>query len=228
MIATLKQEANEILAGGIKVNGQIVPPAEYRANALEIDARGQEKKIRELIASSNFLAALRAFAEFDRDFKGTLPHTEILPLVSQTISRYLAGVQQQLSNFDKATKERAAGLTRMQFEDRRNSEAAIAEELALAEQQLKNERQARLGWVTIYPFLKATMDETLNFGKQELNRLNTAISRPPADAGKAYRDAFRTISSAPDDAARKAALAEARTAGVSAKYFATLEAAANR
>jgi hypothetical protein len=228
ILATLKQEANEILAGGIKVNGQIIPPAEYRANALEIDARGQEKKIRELISSSNFLAALRAFAEFDRDFKGTQPHTDILPLITQTISRYMAETQQQLASYDKRLKDRDAGLTRMQFDDRRNTEAAIAEDLALAEQQYKNERQARLGWVTLHAFFKPSMEDTLNFAKQELTRLNAAISRPPADAGKAYRDALQKINSAADDKARAATLAEARSAGVPPKYFAILEAAANR
>jgi hypothetical protein len=228
IIATLKQEANEILAGGIKVNGQIIPPAEYRANALEIDARGQEKKIRELISGSHFLAALRAFAEFDREFKGTEPHTGILPLITQTISRYMADIQQQLAGYDKRLKDRESGLSRMQFDDRRNTEAAIAEDLANAEQQLKNEREARLGWVTIHPFLKPTMEETLNFGKQELNRLNTASSRPPADSGKAYREALRKISSAADEKDRAAALAEARNSGVPAKYLAILEAAAKR
>jgi hypothetical protein len=116
----------------------------------------------------------------------------------------------------------------MRFADRRNSEAAIAEQLADAEQRLKTEREARLGWVTIQPFYKPTMEESLNFGKQELNRLNNAISQPPADAGKAYRDAFQKIKSAADEKARTAAVSEARTAGVPDKYLATLQAAANR
>jgi hypothetical protein len=226
ILATLKQEANEILAGGIKVNGQIIPPAEYRANALEIDARGQEKKIRELVSGTNFLVALRTFSEFDREFKGTQPHAAILPLISQTISRYMDEVQQQLAGYDKLLKDREAGLSRMQFDDRRNTEAAIAEELALAEQQFKKEREARLGWVTVQPFLKPTMVETLNFGKQELSRLNTANSQTPADSGKAYREALQKISSAADEKARTAAVTEARNAGVPAKYLAILEAAA--
>jgi hypothetical protein len=228
ILATLKQEANEILAGGVKIGGNIVSPADYRANALEIDARGQQMKIRDLIGSSQFLAALRAFTEFDRDFKGTQPHTEILPLITQAISQYMADVQQQLAGFDKRVADRDAGLTRMRFADRRNSEAAIAEQLADAEQRLKTEREARLGWVTIQPFYKPTMEESLNFGKQELNRLNNAISQPPADAGKAYRDAFQKIKSAADEKARTAAVSEARTAGVPDKYLATLQAAANR
>lgn len=228
ILATLKQEANEILAGGVKISGNIVSPADYRANALEIDARGREMKIRELISSSQLPAALRAFAEFDREFKGTQPHTGILPLITQAISQYMADVQQQLAGYDKRVKDREAGLTRMQFEDRRTTTAAIAEQLADAEQRLKTEREARLGWVTIQPYYKPTMEETLNFGKQELNRINNAISQPPPDAGKAYREALQKINSAADATARTAAVSDARTAGVPDKYLATLEAAANR
>jgi hypothetical protein len=228
ILATLKQEANEVLAGGIKVNGQIVPPAEYRANALEIDARGREKKIRELINSSNYPAALRAFSEFDREYKGTQPHSSILPLITQTITRYTSEVQEQLAGYDKRLKDREAGLSRMQVDVRRDTEAAIAEELAIAEQQFKKEREARIGWVTVQPFLKPTMEETLNFGKLELNRVNMAISQVPADCGKAYREALQKISAATDETARNAALTEARSAGVSAKYLAILEATAKR
>lgn len=227
ILATLKQEANEILAGGIKVNGQVITPAEYRANALEIDARGQEKKIRDLIGSSHFLDALRAFSTFDSEFKGTQPHSAILPLITQTIGRHTAEVQQQLAGYDKLVKDREAGLTRMQFEDRRNAEAAIKEELAAAEKQFKSEKDARLGWVTIQPFFKPSMQETLNFAKLELTRLNAVIGKTSPDSGKAYREALQKMSTA-DAKARTAILSEARSAGVPAKYFANLEAAAKR
>jgi hypothetical protein len=227
MLATLKREANEILAGGIKVNGQVISPAEYRANALEIDARGQEKKIRDLIGGGHFLDALRAFASFDTEFKGTLPHSALLPLISQTIGRYTAEVQQQLAGYDKLVKDREAGLSRMQVVDRRNAEAAIKEELAAAEKQFKAEKDARLGWYTIQPFFKPSMQETLNFAKLELNRLNAAIGKQTGDSGKAYREALQKLSGA-DAKTRTTILSDARSAGVPAKYLAKLEAAANR
>jgi hypothetical protein len=227
MLATLKREANEILAGGIKVNGQVISPAEYRANALEIDARGQEKKIRELIGGGHFLNALRAFSTFDSEFKGTQPHTALLPLITQTISRYSAEVQQQLAGYDKFVKDRDAGLTRMQDADRRNAEAAIKEELAAAEKQFKAEKDARLGWYTIQQFFKPSMQETLNFAKLELNRLNAAIGKQTGDSGKAYREAVQKLSTA-DAKTRTTILSDARSAGVPAKYLAKLEAAANR
>jgi hypothetical protein len=86
MLAKLKSEANEILAGGIKMNGRIVTPADYRANAYEIDARVQEAKIRAMIKEGNYLQALRAFNDMSRDFRNTTAHQDILPLITQTIN----------------------------------------------------------------------------------------------------------------------------------------------
>lgn len=228
MLSTLKTEANEILAGGIKISGNLITAADYRANALEIDARGQENKIRELIGSSNFLAALRAFQSFERDFKGTQPYAALLPLIQKTIARYMADVQELLTGYDQRVKDREARLTRMQFENRRAAEAAIAEELAEAELQLNAEKDARIGWVTLEPFLKATLSETLSFGKQEGTRLNAAVSSPPADSGKAFREALQKINSSGETAARTTAISEARAAGVPPKYLALLETAAKR
>jgi hypothetical protein len=227
MLATLKREANEILAGGVKVGGQVISPNEYRANALEIDARGQEKKIRDLISGGHFLDALRAFATFDIEFKGTQPHTALLPLIIQAIGRYTADVQQQLASYDKLVKDREAGLSRLQVVDRRNAEAAIKEELEAAERQLKKERDERLGWYTIQPYFKPSMQETLNFAKLELTRLNAAMGKQTGDSGKAYREALLKLSTA-DAKARTTILSEARSAGVPAKYLAKLEAASTR
>jgi hypothetical protein len=226
ILATLKEEANEILAGGIKTGGRILPPAEYRANALEIDARGGEARIRELVAGGNFLQALREFKQFEVDFRGTRSHTELLPLIQQTINRYLAEIEQLRGSYDKRMKERETGLERMQFDDRRNAQAAIAEELELAEQQYTKEKAERLGWITPHPNITKSLDDTLSFGKQELSRL--AATPQTHDTGKAYRDALRKISTTPDATARNAALAEARSAGVPANYLSKLEAAAAR
>jgi hypothetical protein len=226
ILKTLKDEANEILAGGIKIGGNIIPPAEYRSNALEIDARGQEAIIRGLIQKSDDLAALRAFLSFERDFKGTASHTALLPLISQALTRYTSEVQAMLAGYPQRIKDREAGLTRMQVDDRRTTQAAIAEELALAERQFKAEKDARIGWVTLQPYVKSTMDETLNFGKQEATRIQSSIRQAPADTGKAYREALLAIQSASEPGARNTALAQARSAGLSPKYLALLEAAA--
>lgn len=226
MIATLKGEANEVLAGGIKMNGKIVPPAEYRANAYDIDARVQEAKIRSLVKESRYLLALRVFNDFSRDFRNTSAHADVLPLINQVINSYLAEVSESLSTYDARVKEREVGLQRMSSSDRSATENAIREEAAELEARLKAENDAKVGWVTTHPFLKPSLEETLTFGKQELARLAPMASAPTVDGGKAYRDALTTIQGKGDTAAVTTAITAAKTAMVAPKYIAILEASA--
>lgn len=226
IIAKHKAEANEISAGGIKVDGKIIPPGEYRANALEIDAGVAEKRIRALLADGLYLQALRAFSSFDADFRNTRQHSELLPLILQAMKQHIAQVEQTLAGYDKRMTDRQTGLDRMQMEVRRSTEAALKEESAAFEARFKSEKDAKLGWVSTDPHFKPSLDETLTFGRQEISRLTNLTATPQNDAGKAYREALQKIQNAENTTAISAAISEARTAMVPQKYLATLEAAA--
>jgi hypothetical protein len=226
ILGNLKDEANEILAGGIKSHGMLITAAEYRANALDIDAAIQEGKIRALLKEGRFVEALRAFSGFDREFRNTKARAALLPVIIQTINGYLARTAQALSGHDSLVKEREAGLQRMQPDDRRKTREALAEEAAGFAARLKAEKEAKVGWVSTHPSCKPSLDETMTFGKQELNRLTATAAPPAVDAGTAFRDALRKIRGNADAAAKAAALGEAGTAMVSERYLAILEAAA--
>lgn len=226
ILAKLKAEANEILAGGLKINGKIISPTAYRANAYDIDARVQEAKIRALIKESRYLAALRTFSDFSRDFRNTSAHAELVPLVTQVINSYLAGIGESLASYDARVKERELGLQRMAAADRSATESAIREENAELEARLKAEQDAKIGWVTTHPFLKSSLDETMTFGKQELARLDALKNAPAVDGGKAYRDALGLIQGKGDANAINTAITAAKTAMVAPKYIEMLEAAA--
>ena len=226
IIAKHKAEANEISAGGIKIDGKIIPPGEYRANALEIDAGLAEKRIRALLADGQYLQALRAYSNFEADFRNTRQYAGLQPLMLQTMNQYIAQVGQTLAGYDKRIAERQTGLARMQMEDRRNTEAALKEQTATFEARLKNEKDAKIGWVSTDPYFKPSLDETLSFGKQEISRLTSLSTIPQSDAGKAYREALLKIQNANNTTAINAALSEARAAMVPQKYLTTLEAAA--
>lgn len=226
MLATLKAEANEILAGGVKLNGKIITPSEYRANAYDIDARIEAAKIKRLADAARYPEALRAFAAFDRDFSKTSSHRELLPLIKRVIPSYLAGIAESSASFDARIKERNTGLERMAPADRRGSQTAIAEQDAEFESRFKAEKDANIGWVTTHPFFKPSLDQTISFGKQELARLDAAAAAPEADAGKTYRDALTLIQSGGNQAGISAAISAARNAMVAQRYIENLEAAA--
>lgn len=226
ILDTLKSEANEVLAGGVKVDSRVIQPSEYRANAYEIDARIEAAKVKRLVEGQRLLEALRAFSAFDADFRNTQARSELLPLVKRAIQSYLAGISQSLANFDARAKERQTGLSRMSATDRRITENAIAEETAASEKRLKAEKDAKIGWVTTDPHFKPSLEETMNFGKQELTRITSSETAQAPDGGKAYRDALSKIHSSREKSAATAAISAARTAGVPQRYIDNLEAAA--
>lgn len=227
MLTTLKNEANEVLAGGVKLNGKIVPASEYRANAYEIDARIQVAKIRALVKGSQTLAALRLFVEFDRDFRNTTVYGAFVPEIIQVIKTHMAETNQTLSTFDARTKERNVGLERMTSTDRARTERAIREETAAIEARHKSEKDAKLGWVTPQPFFKPSLDDTVAFAKLEITRLSAVKAVPAMDAGKLYRDALSLIHGQGDATSITNAINAAKNAAVPQRYLANLESMAS-
>jgi len=228
ILVTLKTEADEISAGGIKFGGKIITAAEYRTNALDIDAGIQEARIRALLREGQYLAALRTFSVFDRNFRNTKAHGALLPLMVQTINSYLTHVAQSLAAYEILIKEREIGLQRMQLEDRRRTQAAIAEEIAQLEVQLKAEKDGKLGWVSTHPLYKPSLDETITFGRQELTRLTSSSNTAATDAGAAFREALRKIQNSKDAKVKTEAIAAAKTANVTGRYLTILETAATQ
>jgi hypothetical protein len=226
ILNTLKTEANEILAGGVKMNGKIIPSNEYRANAYDIDARVLEAKIRALAKNSQYLQALRAFGDFSRDFRNTNSHTELIPLIEQLITTYTAEISQQLATYDARIKEREVGLQRMASDERGPTENAIREETASFEVRLKSEKDSKIGWVTTEPLFKPSLDETLTFSKQESTRLAALKIAATSDGGKIYRDTLALILSKGDKTTVSTALTSAKSSMIAPRYITRLEEAA--
>lgn len=226
MLAALKSEANEILSGAVKLDGKIIPPSEYRANAYDIDARIGAASIKRLIDDARYLEALREFSKFERDFRYTTSYDGLIPLIKQVISVYTAGIRQSLADYDVRIKDRETGLEQMAVTDRIKSINAISEETAALENRYLAQKAAKIGWVTPHLFHKASLVTTLAYGKKELTRLETAKKPVVGDGGKAYRDALLLIEGGANKAEAATAIAAAKTAGVPHRYLENLQAAA--
>ena len=226
ILATLKVEANEVLAGGIKLNGKIIPSEERAANRYAIDALVQKAKILRLVNESNSLQALRAFSEMNKDFRNTTAYSELVPLMQQVITSYMQEIGQSLATLEARIKEQNVGLERMSTVDRHSTETAIQQQNAAIEAQFKKESDAKTGWVTVYPLFKPSLEATLTFAKQELVRLAATKSTPVVDGGRIFRDTLALIQSHGDPAKVAPEIKAARTAMVPQRYIAILEAAA--
>ncbi len=226
MLVMLKSEANEILAGAVKLDGKIIPPVEYHANAYDIDARIGAASIRRLIDDARYLEALRDFLKFERDFRNTAAYDGLVPMIKQVIGIYIAGINQSLSTFDERVKDRQVGLEQMPLADRNQTINAIEQETMALENRFQAQKAAKIGWVSPHPFHKLSLVETLAYGKRELARLETAKKTAVGDGGKAYRDALLLIQEGGNKAAVTTAISAAKSAGVSLRYIDKLQDAA--
>lgn len=222
MLATLKSESTAVASGGIKVKGALISPADYQLNTYDLDARVQEAKIRTLVNQGQMLTALREFTSFSANFQSTTSFGALVPLMVQVIKSHVEEAEQLLTTFDARSKKRMSGLEQMTAEDRKISENAIKEEDAAFEVRFKAEKDAR-NWVTPSPFNKASLEDTIQFGKAEITRISAVKTTLGNDGGKAWRDARAIIQNGGSAAAISSAIAAAKTAGVSPKYIAMLE-----
>lgn len=233
ILETLKSEAAQVAAGSIQINGKMISPAEYRANAYDLDARVQEAKIRKLVNDSNFLPALRLFSEFDRDYRNTLSYGALVGLMKQVIQAHVDEARQSLLTLDARTKARDLGVQQMGFQSRRDTEAAIKGEAAELDALYKAEKEAKLDWPTTSPFHKASLEDTVKFGEAELVRLSTVKTILGVDGGKAYRELWNAIQNRANAATVNvtaatinAAIANAKAAAIPPRYLTPLEDAA--
>jgi hypothetical protein len=226
MLETLKAESAQVAAGGIKIGGKMISPAEYQANAYDLDARIQEAKIRDLVNDNQFLPALRLFVDFDRDYRNTLAYGALITMMKQVIQHQVEEAQDALLTLDTRTKERAVGLQRMALEDRKKTEEAIKEETTGIEALYKAEKDAKQPWPTTSPYHKASLEDTVKFGQAELVRLSAVKTILGLDAGKSYREVWNALHTGANAATVTAAIANAKAAGVPPRYLGPLEAKA--
>lgn len=226
MLKKLSDEAAVVEAGGRKFDGSMVAAADYRANAYDLDARVLETKVQQAVKASQWLPALRAFAELDKQFQGAAAYRASLPSVLKALQAFRTQVNSSLSTFDARMDKQAADLGTMSAEDRNNTKQALAEQAAQLEARYQSEKAAQQGWVTPHPSHKQSLEDCASLAESEIQRLTTPPDSTTADPGKAYRTAWKLFRGEPDAEAVEKALADAQAAGLPDKYLQMLQEAA--
>lgn len=229
ILEKLNAEAALIVAGGVKLKGNIITKAEYKLDAYDLDAKIQETKFRNFLSSgqqAQLVKALRAFNWFDQNFQNTLSHKALLPDVKKAMQMYALDAKQQLASLDKRMAERKANLERMPASDMKATEAAQAQEAAAIEARYQSEGAGSQNWVTTSPFHRESLEATVSFATTEIARISQPKTYTGVDGGKAFRDALTRITSKAAPEEIEAAMTVAKEAGLPPRYIAALEAAA--
>jgi len=225
ILQTLREESAEVADGGRKVGGLMIKAAEYRANAFDLDARMVEAKIRNAAKNTQWLAALRAFVELDKDYQNAVCYREVMPVVVSVLQAMRSQINSSLKTFDARMDQRAADLEAMSPADREATQRALDGERAKLDKLYQLEKSRGQSWVTFHPDHKQSLDDDLSLAESELQRLHSALPAA-ADSGRIFRQAWKVIHSEAKAEEIETALAAAEAAALPERYLKALQAAA--
>ncbi|MBK1881733.1 hypothetical protein JIN85_04865 [Luteolibacter pohnpeiensis] len=229
MISTLKSELDTITAGGMKVDGKLLTPAEYRANAYEIDARVLEAKIRSAAERNDYPGALEPFVTLQNDFDASATYKEVAPYVRKVMETYRTKVSQLAASVDARAAQQKKGLASMNSADRANSERAIADEMTRSQKLFQREKAMKKTWVTPSINNKSVLQDIVRTADKELATIDRKSKALKIDAGDAYRKAWDLIQKTDSDPKEvKAAVSTVRGARIPDRYIKYLEEAAKQ
>ena len=227
ILKTLTNENAEVSAGGRKVGGLMIKATEYRANAFDLDARVLDAKIRNAAKSSQWLTALRAFGELDKDYQSAVCYREVLPVVVRVLQSFRSQIDSSLKSYEARMGQRAAELEAMPPADREATKRAIEGESSKLEKLYQLEKSSAQPWVTPHADLKQSLDDDLALADAELQRLTTAQpAAPAADGGKIFRHTWKVLHSEADAEEMEKSLAAAEVAALPERYLKLLQEAA--
>lgn len=222
ILKTLTEESAEVAAGGRKLQGRMIKAADYRSNAFELDATVLEAKIRAAVRNSQWLMALRAFAELDKEYQSAACYRAVLPLVVKALQEFRTPVAASLATYDARMEKQAADLEKMAQGERDNTRRALDEEAAKLEKTYQLEKASQQPWVTPHPNHKQSLEDDNSLADSELQRLSTA-EPAKVDGGRAFRNAWKVIHSEADAEAMEKAVAEAEAAALPERYLKMLQ-----
>lgn len=199
LIEALQEELTVVEEGGRKMNGEMVSPEDYQKNAYELDSRAKEMRIRQLVDGNHFLAALREFQLFERDFLPTQAYSDLYPLMIKVMQVYRKQAADLLGTYEARMAKRVENLDRLSPTERGSIERAIRDEDAALERRYQREKNSRATWLTIDPYHRGSLEDAVRSAESESRRLESSAGhRRVENADELYRKTWEAVHNAED------------------------------
>jgi hypothetical protein len=215
----LRDEMRLVEEGAVKIDGVLYPANELRENAYELDGRVESRKIKLLVAGGQHLQALRDYTMFSQDYKHTKANQALIPIIEQVMRTHAAKATEWNDSLSRRLEEREKGLESMTPSDRRDSERAIEEQKLQLERLYRTEVSSRVGWVTIHPYSKQSLDSAIQSYKQQVRELELFMTNGFVDGGELYRELYQLKQRGADEAAMRDQYREAQRLNIPDRYI---------
>jgi hypothetical protein len=219
ILSVLEKEHDVIAAGGVKFNGRMISASERVPQAYALDARILAFAVKKAAEEGDRLNALRLWMVLEAGHSGSTAYRETIPFILQVMKAQHAAVSSSLAGFDARTKARTDGLAGMSGSDQARSKQAIEEEQASYLARVEREKAAGMKWLSLDPYVKAPMEETVRLLDNEMRRLQNLDTQYLPKTEAAYEAAYEAITK--EGATQQeidTAISNARSAGLSQEY----------
>jgi len=208
ILEKLEAERKLIAEGGLKINGKLITAAQYKADAMAIDAEILYTRMHKAAASGQLLASLRSFEAIEKQFPQTAAQKKATDLARKVLRASRKKLTLSQDSLDKRLKERESTLQRMSPTDRARTQSIIEERQASFKAKIAKERQSGIKWLTIDHYDRQSIQDTLRRINAESQRLDRApYKKLKKSPDVAYREAWKKLPTA-DEKERAAILAE--------------------
>ena len=226
VLAALQDELSKAEAGGLKLDGKWIRPAERIRDAYSIDAGLELSDMKEAREAGNHMMAMRHFDTLKSEFMASANYAEARELAIETLAAYGPIVQRGLSQvqFKRQDRERALATLRpnVRVQAKEAQDQADAEYRKLVERETT---ELKTKWLTLNDYHGDQMRAVLNSVRNTLASLEKETApEEETPAGPLYRSAWDAARGGDFEGAQEI-LKELKSLKIPARYLDPLEAA---
>lgn len=222
----LKEEHAKAAAGGLKLKGIWIKPADRARDAYGIDAGIELADMQLRFAAGDQTSTLRHFEKIEADFSGAKEAKQARELAAKTLKAYLPVVEHRLKQvpFEKQKRER----NRLTLRVNQRKQALQAQEKADADYLKLVDHESKVlktKWVSLNPYHGDQMRRVITSIKSTLKALEKETEDPEDFADALYRQAHDAAHGGTDEseAEAKELFGELKKLKVPLRYLTPLE-----
>ena len=183
MLKELEAERELIAAGGIKVSSKkdgLITAGDRAQDALSIDSQAEGHKLKELVQSRSYTAALRQADFLELNYFGSQAHRDAVPLMTRFTLTYGRALARELNELDEREERRLDSFSNLPPSDLQRALRAEEQRKASFERVWAKEEGAEERWFTVDQKNSSSVETAVSTLEGEAERL----AKVQADLGE--------------------------------------------
>ena len=191
-LATLESELAKAKAGDVKLDGKWIDAADWNANALELDAQVQLKRMEAFAARKSYRSALLIYDKINTEFNSTDAANGAGQSALKFLPKYSAQIKKLSEEASAKLAKRNKGLGEMAPRDAGRMKKAYDEADAKHQAALAKAKESRTKWLPVSEYDSRTLQTLARNLDAEISKIQRGGSNTArrVSTSSVYRDAW--------------------------------------